>query len=152
VSRDVNVPALADHLLHRWPDPTETYFRSVRRAPPGLPCSCPEAEDAFTAIKPFVSGDIEWIDEDEVERFDELLERAVTTCLGRGSAGVFLSGGLGSVSVAAVAAAATRDRGLAVPQALSLVFPGADVDESHLQSKVAASLSLLGSAALGEAV
>jgi asparagine synthase (glutamine-hydrolysing) len=144
VSRDVNVPALADHLLHRWPDPTETYFRSVRRVPPGHALQLSRSgRRLYRYWEPLpVSGDIEWIDEDEVELFDELLERAVTTCLGRGSAGVFLSGGLDSVSVAAVAAAATRERGLAVPQALSLVFPGADVDESHLQSKVAASLSL----------
>jgi asparagine synthase (glutamine-hydrolysing) len=144
VSAQVNVPALADHLLHRWPDPTETYFRSVHRVPPGHALRLTRGERRlYRYWEPApLDGPVDWIEEDELASFDEVLERAVTRCLRRGTAGIFLSGGLDSVSVAAVAAAATRDRGLPEPWALSLVFPDPDVNEEDVQSRVAGSLGL----------
>jgi asparagine synthetase B (glutamine-hydrolysing) len=144
VSRQVNVPALADHLLHRWPDPTETYFGSVRRIPPGHALRlAPGGRRLYRHWKPApLDGPIDWIDESEVESFDRLLEQAVIRCLQRGPSGIFLSGGLDSVSVAAVAAAATRKRALPEPLALSLVFPEPDVNEEDVQTRVAAGLQL----------
>jgi asparagine synthase (glutamine-hydrolysing) len=144
VSAQVNVPALADHLLHRWPDPTETYFSSIRRVPPGHALRLAPHERRLYRYWQPVPDDapVDWIEEDELDSFDRLLERAVTRCLERGSAGVFLSGGLDSVSVAAVAADAARRRGLPEPQALSLVFPDPDVNEEDVQTGVAKGLGL----------
>ncbi len=144
VSRQVNVEALADHLLHRWPDPTETYFSAVRRIPPGHALRLARGERSvhrYWEPAP-LNGPVEWIETPEVESFDRLLERAVIRCLQSGSAGIFLSGGLDSVSVAAVTAAVAREQGLPEPWALSLAFPDPDVNEENVQTGVAAGLSL----------
>ncbi len=143
-SREINVLAVADHLLHRWPDPAETYFRSVRRVPPGHALRMSRGgQRLFRYWEPLpLDGPIDWIEEDELHLFDDLLDRAVIRCLDRGPAGIFLSGGLDSVSVAAVAAATAGERRLPVPHALSIAFPEPDVDESDIQSRVAANLGL----------
>jgi asparagine synthetase B (glutamine-hydrolysing) len=144
VSGQVNVPALADHLLHRWPDPAETFFSSVRRIPPGHALRlAPGERRLYRYWEPIpVGGPVDWLTEDEVESFDLLLEQAVTRCLQRGPAGIFLSGGLDSVSVAATAASAARERDLPEPCALSLVFPDPDVNEEDVQTQVASGLGL----------
>jgi asparagine synthase (glutamine-hydrolysing) len=141
VSNELNRPALVDHLCHRWPDAGETHFASVRRVPvahvlvwrggrleigPYWELSTPEA----------------WIDDDELDEFDGLFERAVRRQLSLGAAGVFLSGGFDSVSIAAVAADVARRRGDPVPRALSLAFPHPDCDEAEIQKSVAAKLGL----------
>jgi asparagine synthase (glutamine-hydrolysing) len=144
VSREVNVTAVADHLLHRWPDPAESYFTSIRRVPPGHALRLSRAgRQLFRYWEPLaLDGPIDWIGEDELHSFDELLDRAVSSCLDQGPPGIFLSGGLDSVSVAAVAASTAGDRGLPPPHALSIAFPEPDVDESEIQSRVAAELGL----------
>jgi asparagine synthetase B (glutamine-hydrolysing) len=144
VSGQVNVPALVDHLLHRWPDPTETYFGSVRRIPAGHVLRLAAGGcrlDRYWEPAP-LDGPVDWIDEAEIESFDRLLEQAVNRSLESGTAGIFLSGGLDSVSVAAVATAAARERGLPEPWALSLAFPDPDVNEEDVQTGVAAGLGL----------
>jgi asparagine synthetase B (glutamine-hydrolysing) len=85
---------------------------------------------------------VAWVGEDELGCFDELLDQAVNRCLAQGPAGIFLSGGLDSVSVAAVAADNCRRRGLPVPHALSLAFPGPECNEEEVQRGVAAGLGL----------
>jgi asparagine synthase (glutamine-hydrolysing) len=144
VSAQVNVPALADHLLHRWPDPTETYFRSVHRVPPGHALRLTRGDRRlYRHWEPApLEGAVAWIEEDELASFDEVFERAVMRCLQGSTAGIFLSGGFDSVSVAAVAAAAAGDHGLEEPWALSLVFPDPDVDEEDVQTGVAVGLGL----------
>jgi asparagine synthase (glutamine-hydrolysing) len=144
VSAQVNVPALADHLLHRWPDPTETYFRSVHRVPPGHALRLTRGDRRlYRHWEPApLEGPVAWIEEDELASFDEVFERAVMRCLQGSTAGIFLSGGFDSVSVAAVAAAAAGDHGLQEPWALSLVFPDPDVDEEDVQTGVAVGLGL----------
>jgi asparagine synthetase B (glutamine-hydrolysing) len=144
VSRQVNVPALADHLLHRWPDPTETYFSSVRRVPAGHALQVARGgRRLYRYWEPVpLEGPVDWIEEGNAESFDRLLEEAVSRCLQGGTAGIFLSGGLDSVSVAAAAVALARERGLPEPTALSIVFPDPDVNEEEVQTGVAAALDL----------
>jgi asparagine synthase (glutamine-hydrolysing) len=142
--REINLLAVADHLLHRWPDPAETYFRSVSRVPPGHALRMSRGgQRLFRYWEPLpLEGPIDWIEEDELHSFDDLFDRAVIRCLDSGPAGIFLSGGLDSVSVAAVAATTAGERGFPVPHALSIAFPEPDVDESDIQSRVAANLGL----------
>jgi asparagine synthase (glutamine-hydrolysing) len=144
VSGEVNVPALADHLLHRWPDPTETFFASVRRIPPGHALRlAPGGRRLYRYWEPIPpEHPVEWLTEDELESFDTLLEQAVTRCVNGDAAGIFLSGGIDSVSVAATATVAARERGLPEPCALSLVFPDPDVNEEDVQTRVANGLGL----------
>jgi len=144
VSRAVNRAALADHLCRRWPKLEETYYAAVSRVPPAHVLRLDRSGRRHCRYwDPVPPGtEVNWVRENELEQFDELLEQAVNRCLGLGPAGIYLSGGLDSVSVAAVAADGTRRQGLADPLALSLVFPHPDCNEEATQRRVAADLGL----------
>src|SRR6266536_3612134 len=71
-----------------------------------------------------------------------LLDQAVSRCLTLGQTGIFLSGGLDSVSVAAVAAELSRAEQLPKPLALSLIFPDPKENEEIIQRGVATELGL----------
>ncbi len=145
VSRDLNRAALADHLAHRWPDPGENVLRRGPQDPSGHALVVdagvrrlfrywhPSGQDGLTPS---------WIGLDEVERFEELLEDAVARFLTLGRTGIFLSGGLDSVTVAAVATKVSRDRLESGPLALSLGFSDQEADEQAIQRRVAADLGL----------
>ncbi|MGI8605738.1 MAG: asparagine synthase-related protein, partial [Gaiellaceae bacterium] len=85
---------------------------------------------------------VDWIREDELDQFDELLDQAVGRGLALGPAGIFLSGGLDSVSVAATAVDRARREGSPPPLALSLVFPTLEANEETVQRGVAEGLGL----------
>jgi asparagine synthase (glutamine-hydrolysing) len=143
VSRSVNRAALADYLRHQWPDPGETFFRAVRRLPPGHALRATGSERMVFRYwnPPLPSRDIEWIKEEELGRFDDLLDTAVRRALAQGLPAIYLSGGLDSVSVAAVATDVARTDGLIEPLALSLVFPE-PYSEETTQRSVAGQLGL----------
>lgn len=144
VSRALNRVALADHLCSRWPDPTETFFAAVRRVPRGSRAIILDGHMRLERYwDPMPEGrPIEWLSADEAARFDELLDRAVGRCLCNGPTGIFLSGGLDSVTVAAVSAYWLHRSGQTRPIALSLGFPHPDCDERPIQAAVARSLGL----------
>jgi asparagine synthase (glutamine-hydrolysing) len=144
VSNQVNRAALADHLAHRWPDPGETYFSAIRRIPPGhVLVASPDGRRISRYWSPVPEDEeIDWVGTDELEQFDELLTAAVTRFLGLGRAGIYLSGGLDSVSVAAFAAKASRETNGQVPLALSLGFSNEATNEQPIQRAVAADLDL----------
>lgn len=143
VSAALNRPLLADHLIDRYPNLEETCYEAVKRVPPGHVLRIArEGRQAFRYWDPAPDGEVKWLTPDEVERFDELLDRAVSRCLSVGPAGIFLSGGLDSVSVAAVASELSRAEGLPKPWALSLDFPDPLANEEMVQRGVAAQLGL----------
>jgi asparagine synthetase B (glutamine-hydrolysing) len=144
VSGALNRGALADHVFDQWLDPGETYFEAVRRVPA---CHALLVERGAHRVErywdPAPPGeDIEWIDEDDLEQFRDLFDQAVNRCLALGPTGIFLSGGLDSVSVAGVAADNCRRQGLPDPLALSLVFPHPECNEELTQRAVARGLGL----------
>lgn len=141
VSRELNRAALVDHLCHRWPDAAETHFASVRRVPVAHVLVWREGRLEIEAYWE-LSTPKAWIDDDELDEFDGLLERAVRRQLSLGAAGVFLSGGFDSVSIAAVAADVAQQHGDPIPRALSLAFPHPDCDEAEIQKSVAAKLGI----------
>jgi asparagine synthase (glutamine-hydrolysing) len=144
VSRSPNRLSVAGQLLELWPQSGETAFEAVRRVPPGHLMTRgarkhelsrywhPEAGAQEAPASP----------EESLERFEALLARAVDRCLESGPAGVWLSGGLDSATVAAAAAERSRQKGLPAPWALSLVFPHPSVNEEKTQRSVAANLGL----------
>ncbi len=143
LSARVNRAALADYLMDRFPLMEETFFHGVSRVPPGHVMRVSRNERrTYRYWDPAPNGQVKWLTPDEVERFDELFDQAVTRCLSLGPAGIFLSGGLDSVSVAAVAAHRANSDGLTKPWALSLVFPDTDVNEEVVQRGVAEQLGL----------
>src|SRR5262249_8657402 len=68
--------------------------------------------------------------------------RSVERCLGAGPTGIFLSGGLDSISVAAVATDRARQLGQALPWALSLDIEDPECGEGPRQAAVARALGL----------
>lgn len=145
VSRDFNRPAMVDHLRHTWGDrPTETFYTAVSRVPAGHAF---EAKGGQVRVWPYwdllrEGAEIDWFTESDVARFDSVLDRAVERCLDLGPSGIFLSGGLDSVSVAASAVDVARARGRPAPIALSIAFPDPKCNEEPVQRAVAARLGL----------
>jgi asparagine synthase (glutamine-hydrolysing) len=143
ISNAINLPAVADHLRHVWPFADETYFEGVHRVPPGNVLSRNGGRARLRRYwEPAPGADVDWIRPDEIEQFDSLFEQAVARCQAPGKAGIFLSGGLDSVSIAAVAASRARALGEPDPLALSLVFPHPDANEEPVQRAVATTLGL----------
>jgi asparagine synthase (glutamine-hydrolysing) len=136
--------AIADHLCHRWPRLESTYFERVRRLPGGYVLRVREGhrtvERYWDPIPP--GRPIDYISAAEAGRFTELLDQAVSRCLPVGQAAVYLSGGLDSVSVAALAQEQLRERNAGPPLALSLVFEHPDANEEDTQRAVAARLGI----------
>jgi asparagine synthetase B (glutamine-hydrolysing) len=140
---------LADHLRHRWVFPEETYYTAVTRVPPAHVLRL-ERRSGRREVRrywdpPPLDKKVAWVGEDELDQFDTLFDEAVNRCLRMGPSGIYLSGGLDSVSVAAVAADNCRRQNMPTLRALSLVFPGTNEDgmnEEDVQRQVAASLGL----------
>jgi len=144
VSPRVNRALVADTFCQRWPVPDETYYLDVKRVPSGhLVRVRGGSLQARRYWDPAPPGEpVRWADDEEVDRFDELLDRAVDRCLGLGPAGIYLSGGLDSISVAAVATERTSLHGMDPPLALSLSFPEPESNEEQIQRAVASKLGL----------
>jgi asparagine synthetase B (glutamine-hydrolysing) len=144
VSAALNRVVIAEHLCSRLSGIEETYYEAVRRVPQGHLLSWgagePQARRYWDPVP--APGSDDWIGEEELEQFDQILEQAVGRCLEMGPPGIFLSGGLDSVSIAAMAADLCEAREVPAPWALSLVFPHPDTDESKTQRAVAAQLGL----------
>jgi asparagine synthetase B (glutamine-hydrolysing) len=132
-----------DYFLDRYPRLEETSYEHVSRVPPGNVLRVTrEGHRSLRYWDPAPDGKVNWLTPEEVERFDEVLDRAVRRCLSFGPAGIFLSGGLDSVTVAAVATELCRSEGLRKPWALSLIFPDALSNEEVVQRGVATQLGL----------
>jgi asparagine synthase (glutamine-hydrolysing) len=144
VSTALNRVVLAEHLCSRWPQMEDTHYAAVRRVPPGhVLVLGPGGRRVYRHWDPVPHpGSDDWVQKDELERFDELFDQAVRRCLKPGPAGIFLSGGLDSVSVAAVATDISRTERMPIPWALSLGFPHPDCNEEEIQRNVAAQLGL----------
>jgi asparagine synthase (glutamine-hydrolysing) len=145
VSHELSRAALADHLCGRWPDLQETYYTAVRRVPAGHLLRWRGAD--HVAVErywdPYPEGrPIPWLRRDEIGLFDQRFERAVARCMVSPATGIFLSGGLDSVSIAALAVDQRRRDGQPLPLALSLGFPHTDCDEEAIQRGVAAGLGM----------
>lgn len=144
VSSKLSRVVLADHLCHRWPEATETFFEGIRRVPPGCLVRLSSHSRQFGRhFDPAPPGrPIAWAADDVVSQFPAIFNRAIDRCLDRGPAAVFLSGGLDSISVAAGAADRARERRDAMPWALSLAMPDPECDERETQAQIATALGM----------
>jgi asparagine synthase (glutamine-hydrolysing) len=140
----INRELLVCHLADSWHGSDETYYLDVRRVPPAHALRWRNGEASFSQFwDPLPVGQpIDWIECEVPEQFDALFEQAVARSVGVGRPGIFLSGGLDSVSVAAVAADLVRSNGGSPPLALSLAMPHPECDERETQEGVAVGLQL----------
>jgi asparagine synthetase B (glutamine-hydrolysing) len=144
VSRAVNRVVLAEHLIYRWPNSLDTYFQEIQRIPLGhyrkITLAKSEILKYWSPSAPDDPDDR--MREEDLEEFDTLLDQAVERCFQFGQAGIFLSGGLDSVSIAAVAMDQCHRKGVDEPLALSVIFPHAETNEEKVQRGVAAGLKI----------
>src|SRR4029077_17671555 len=94
----------AQLLMQRTLGWQDTFFEAVRRIPAGHAMIFERDQVRPKRYwDPAPDGKVNWTRREEVDRFDEVFDLAVGRCLSFGPTGVFLSGGLDSVSVAASA-------------------------------------------------
>jgi asparagine synthase (glutamine-hydrolysing) len=144
VSRRVNRAAVVDYLTDSWPRLQDTFYEAVKRVPPGSMMRSRHGSESVNRYwnPKIVEKESDWIDQEDAARFDTLLTQSVDRSLDDGQTGIFLSGGLDSVSVAAVAADLTAARGRSPVQALSIAFRNSEADEESRQRAVARQLGL----------
>ncbi len=125
---------ISSHQAH------ETFYEDVRRLPPAhvlrLERGALEVSRYWDPVPPGFA----WASQEEIARFDPLLEQAVRRCLSVGGDSIALSGGFDSVSVATLAA--EQRRGQAPLHAVSLRFQGTVCDEGPAQVEVARALGM----------
>jgi len=121
-----------------------TFFEAVKRVLPGNVLRFANGTRAMSRYwDPSPIGKpVEWIREDGLGRFMDLFDQAIERCQAPAPTGIFLSGGLDSGSIAAVAAANSRRLGIDPPFAFSLYFPVPECNEEDVQRAVAANLGL----------
>lgn len=143
VSLTIDRVVAAGHLLGVPPNPEETMFGAVRRLPAGRLMRFRSGMRTFTRYwNPQSPLDGSAAPEDRSAAFEALLHQAVRRRLEPGRAGVSLSGGLDSATVAAAAVKVSSERGLPPPIAVSFFTPTADSNEELTQRRVAAALGL----------
>lgn len=144
VSRRVDRATVVDYLTDSWPRLQDTFYEAVKRVPPGSMMRSRHGSESVNRYwnPKIVEKESDWLEEDDTARFDQLLTEAVDRSLDGGPTGIFLSGGLDSVGVAAVATDLTAARGLPPLQALSIAFRNSEADEEERQRAVARRLGL----------
>ncbi len=143
VARTPNLPGLAEHLLHQWTAPDETYYATIRRLRPGHWLRIAgETRHIQPYWRPLAAGPVAWAGEDEVAGFDGLMQQAVARCVAQGRPAVWLSGGIDSATVAMHAGDLAQQAGDPPPWALCVDFPDLTLNEETVQRQVAACLGL----------
>jgi asparagine synthase (glutamine-hydrolysing) len=137
--------ALVAYLLMRGRDIEETFFSNVRRLPPGHALKTrygAEGAEVYRYWNPVPNEQVQWTREEELEGFTEVMTQAVGRCLQLGQAGVFLSGGLDSGTVATFATEQSRKQGLPDPRAYSLAYHDDEANEERVQRGIAGGLGI----------
>ena len=143
VPKHLNAVALAEWTLNSTSEIGDTFFANIQRLPPAHLLRFAHKFQLERYWHPEDDTPAIPTDPDEVQAvFDQLLVKAVERCLSLPEASVFLSGGVDSGVVAAVAAEQTRARASARPLALCVAFPDPESNEVATQREVASALGL----------
>ncbi len=142
VPSDVDRGVMASHLAHSWPQPEETYVASIRRLPPAQALTDEGGRRTTRRYwDPVPRGDATALEPSSGE-FEALFETAIARRWAPGATGIFLSGGLDSVSIAATGRDLARGNG-GGPLALCLLFPDEHgASEESVQRGVTGQLEL----------
>lgn len=141
VRRDLDFTALNKYLSYEYVPAPETIFSSIRKLEPGHYLTYSRGRSRVSSYWDIPAGDEPPVHRSEfecAEAFKELLERAVKRRLVADvPVGLFVSGGLDSGIVAALAARTRRDL-----ECFSIGFNEASFDESAYSRQVAESLGI----------
>jgi asparagine synthetase B (glutamine-hydrolysing) len=145
VSRRPNRLSLALALAAWWPEAGQTFFDAVHRLRPGhyLQVSAGLTVSERKYWDPLPEDDEPWLpDEEAIEAFEPALTRAVARCMDLGAQGIMLSGGVDSVTVAALAAEHWTARRASPLVAVSGRTGRALTYEEVMQTKVTEALAM----------
>jgi len=134
-----NRMSLALLALRYWPEAGATFFDAIHRVRPGHYLSVRPSGDLREQKHwdPLPDEDEPWLPEAQVlEEFEPALTRAVGRCMELEPQGIMLSGGVDSVTIAALAMAYVRAHGLAPLVAVSGRSGGTQSHEEVMQSRV----------------
>lgn len=141
---DINRAFLTSWISFVWPSPNHTAYDAVYRVRSGyllrVRGNRGREERYWDLVQRIETKG--WVTSEETEYFLELLQSLVARYLEIGPAGIYLSGGLDSVSVAAFAVEETQRLSIAPPRALSVEFPAESANESDVQQAVARQLGM----------
>lgn len=147
VSSKLDPQFIGDFLLQEWcEDGARTVYRDIHRLPPGHILVYSDGELCVRCYAELPVEEPLWLKrpEEYVERFQDLLEKAVRDRLPRRPHGIFLSGGLDSTSVAALACKIVKKDGASGPLRAYTVDCGPlfNDEEGSLASLVAEHLGI----------
>jgi asparagine synthase (glutamine-hydrolysing) len=143
VPKQLNRVAIAEWAMNAVQELGPTFFTAVQRVPPGHALSLGRRNEMLPYWHPEnASPDVPTSVDEAHDVFDDRVSTAVKRCLYLAPASVFLSGGLDSALVTAVAAAISRETGRRPPTALSVTFPDPAANEEPAQRGIAAALGL----------
>lgn len=144
VVKGVNRVGIAEFFCNRWPRLDETYQKNIFRIPAGYVYKVKNSSrHLYRYWEPIVRDqDIDWISPEKIDQFESLLDQAMKRCLNTDKAGIFLSGGLDSVTVATLATEMSRKENFPNPVAYSLIFPYPGANEEDIQRSVANKLQI----------
>ncbi|HUF47556.1 MAG TPA: asparagine synthase-related protein [Vicinamibacterales bacterium] len=144
-SRRANRHSLALGALLFWPDRGETFFEDVARLPPGqfLEVDDTRRINRHQYWEPMPGDDEPWLRAAEVhERFEPALVAAVERRMALDPQGIMLSGGVDSVTVAALAVDVLGGPGRKPFTAVSARAGGPLTGEERMQSAVSDALGM----------
>jgi asparagine synthase (glutamine-hydrolysing) len=143
--RRPNTAALAEMLIGRWTSPYETPYAAIRRVCPGH-CRAWAADGTqreWRYWRPLpAAGPFRHTRPADLDQFGHLFSQAVDRCLEGERAGIWMSGGLDSCSVAMQAADLAVATGSPTPVGLALDFPDPAINERRVQEAVARCFNL----------
>ncbi len=144
VSADVDPVLAAAWICERWLESERTILRDVTRVLPGHAIRVERRRMTIERWwRPHVPERPARIPEREAQnRFESVLQESMASALRWGRAGVFLSGGIDSATIAATAVDTSSRLGLPEPLLLCMRFPDPQSDESRVQELVAKELGL----------
>ena len=150
LARSGRVPTTPNRLslalcaLAYWPETGQTYFQTINRVRPGHYLEVTAARvSEHRYWEPMPADDEPLLSEHEVhDRFEPALADSVRRCLALGAQGIMLSGGVDSVTIAALAAGQLASAGQPPLVAVSGRTGYRLAPEEEMQSKVAAALGM----------
>jgi asparagine synthase (glutamine-hydrolysing) len=145
ISKSPNKVSLALAALTQWPAAGQTFFESIQRLRPGRYLTITDDHQIreHEYWSPWLrDGEPELSEQEVTEQFESFLMGAVLRCMALNPEGIMLSGGLDSVTIAALAAEYSTSHGRPLITAVSGRRDFPPSEEEPVQSATTAALGM----------